>query len=218
MLTSPRFKQSTGQTIVAVADPTPERLAAAREAAGLTEADAHADWRALLARPDVDAVVVATPQRFRPEIVIAAAEAGKHILAEKPLALAPAAAQAMVDAARRQGVTLAMVHNYVDMPVYRAIKEVIDGGEIGEPEVAILTYLGVEDRPGTAAYQPRWRHQSAEAGGGVLMDMLHIVYLAGWFLGGDPIAVSAVVDQRLGGDGESRTSRWSATTTRAATR
>ena len=54
------------------------------------------DWRALIARPDVDAVVVATPQRVRPEIAIAAAETGKHLLCEKPLAIAPADAQRMV--------------------------------------------------------------------------------------------------------------------------
>ena len=49
----------------------------------------------------------------------------------------------------------------------------------------MLNYLGVEDRPGAAAYVPRWRHSAADSGGGVLMDMLHIVYLANWFMGGD---------------------------------
>ena len=71
---------------------------------------------------------MATPQRFRPEIVMAAAMAGKHVLAEKPLALTPADAQAMIDAARTNGVTLATVHNYHFMPVYRDIKEVLDSG------------------------------------------------------------------------------------------
>lgn len=108
----------------------------------------------------------------------------------------------MVEAANSHGVTLATVHNYTFMPVYRAIKEVLDSGEIGDLEVATLNFLGVEDRPGAAAYAPRWRHASTEAGGGVLMDMLHAVYLAGWFLGADPIGVSAVVDRRLDGGGD----------------
>jgi predicted dehydrogenase len=60
----------------------------------------------------------------------------------------------------------------------------------------------VEDRPGAAAYIPRWRHSAADSGGGVLMDMLHIVYLANWFMGGQPTAVNAVVDKRLEGDGD----------------
>ena len=164
----PGVKANDGMVIVAAADPTPERLAAAGEAAELSDGDLYADWRDLLARDDIDAVIVATPQRFRPEIVIAAAQAGKHILAEKPLALTPADAQAMIDAARENGVTLGTVHNYHFMPVYAEIKEVLDSGEIGEPEVAVMNYLGVEDRPGAAAYVPRWRHNAADSGGGVL--------------------------------------------------
>ncbi|MDF3018676.1 MAG: oxidoreductase [Thermomicrobiales bacterium] len=189
-------------TIVSAADPTPERLQAAAAAAELASADLYTDWRDLLAGEDIEAVIVATPQRFRPEIAMAAAIAGKHVLAEKPLALTPADAQAMIDAARASGVTLATVHNYHFMPVYRDIKEVLDSGEIGQPEIAVLNYLGVEDRPGVAAYSPRWRHRAADSGGGVLMDMLHVVYLANWFMGGPPLAVSAWVDKRLDGDGD----------------
>jgi predicted dehydrogenase len=198
----PAVLANDGMTIAAAADPTPERLQAAAAAAGLGTDDLHADWRDLVAREGVDAVIVATPQRFRPEIVIAAATAGKHVLAEKPLALTPADAQAMIDAAREHGVTLATVHNYHFMPVYRDIKDVLDSGEIGQPETAVLNYLGVEDRPGAAAYSPRWRHRAADSGGGVLMDMLHVVYLANWFMGGPPLAVSAWVDKRLEGDGD----------------
>jgi len=198
----PAVQANEGMRIVAAADPTPERLQAAAAAAGLEPNDLHADWRDLIAREDVEAVIVATPQRFRPEIVIAAATAGKHVLAEKPLALTPADAQAMIDAARVHGVTLATVHNYHFMPVYSDIKEVLDSGEIGLPEIAVLNYLGVEDRPGAAAYSPRWRHHAADSGGGVLMDMLHVVYLANWFMGGPPRAVSAWVDKRLEGESD----------------
>ena len=182
----PAVQANEGMTIVAAADPTPERLQAAAEAAGLDPTICMPTGASCSPAKDVDAVIVATPQRFRPEIVIAAAAAGKHVLAEKPLALTPADAQAMIDAAREHGVTLATVHNYHFMPVYRDIKEVLDSGEIGEPEIAVLNYLGVEDRPGAAAYIPRWRHRAAESGGGVLMDMLHVVYLANWFMGGPP--------------------------------
>jgi predicted dehydrogenase len=191
----PAVQANEGMTIVAAADPTPERLQAAAVAADLEPGDLHADWQDLLARDDVDAVIVATPQRFRPEIVIAAATAGKHVLAEKPLALTPAEAQAMVDAARANGVKLATVHNYHFMPVYRDIKEVLASGEIGQPEIAVLNYLGVEDRPGAAAFSPRWRHRAVDSGGGVRMDMLHVVYLTNWFMGGPPLAVSAWVDK-----------------------
>nr|MBA3415245.1 Gfo/Idh/MocA family oxidoreductase [Chloroflexia bacterium] len=200
----PALAAAEGVAVVAAADPTPERLAIAGSEGGLAADRLHPAWRDLLARPDVDAVVIATPQRCRTEIALAAAAAGKHLLLEKPLALAPAAAQAIVDAAAAAGVTVATNHNYRFLPVYQAIAAVLEDGEIGSPELAVLNFMGVEDRPGAGAYAPRWRHQAAEAGGGVLMDMLHAVYLANWFLGADPVAVSAFVDRRRddGGDVE----------------
>jgi predicted dehydrogenase len=191
-----------GIELVALADPTPERLAAGAEVGQLASDACHADWRAVVARPDVDAVVVATPQKVRPEIAIAAAEAGKHVLAEKPLALSPAAAWRMVEAARQNNVVLATVHNYTLIPVYQTLKEIVTSGEIGELETATLNFLSVEDRPGTAAYRPRWRHEVREAGGGVLMDMLHAVYLGWWFFDDRPTSVSAYVDRRLDAEGD----------------
>lgn len=188
--------------LVALADPTPERLSAAAEVGGVTADSWHLDWRAVLARSDVEAVVVATPQKVRPEISIAAAAAGKHILAEKPLALAPAEAWAMVEAARRHNVVLATVHNYTLVSVYQTLKKVVTSGEIGELETATLNFLSVEDRPGNAAYRPRWRHDVREAGGGVLMDMLHAVYLGWWFFDDRPTSVSAFVDRRLDNEGD----------------
>lgn len=185
--------------LVALADPTPERLAAAADLARLDRSATHADWRALVETPDLDALVVATPQHVRPEIAIAAAESGKHLLCEKPLAVTPAAAHAMVEAARRNGVVLATVHNYTLVPVYLTLKQIVAGGEIGDLEVVTLNFLSVEDRPGAAAYRPRWRHDVREAGGGVLMDMLHAVYLGWWFFDDRPTVVSAFVDRRLDG-------------------
>lgn len=198
----PALLTTPGIEVGAVADPTPGRLEAARQGAELSESDAFTDWRDVLGRPDIDALLIATPQRFRPAIARAGAAAGKHLLCEKPLASAPAEAWGMIEAARRGGVVLATVHNYVFAPVYQAIKAVVDSGELGEVELAMLNFLGVEDRPGTEAYQPRWRHETAESGGGVLMDMLHAVYLANWFLGANAVAVSAAVDRRRGGEGD----------------
>ncbi len=198
----PAMAATEGIEVVAVADPTLGNLAAAADVAGLGLAGQHADWRDLVARNDLDAVVIATPQKFRPEIAIAAANAGSHLMLEKPLSLAPADAWAIAEAAERNGVVAATNHNYVFMPVYRSIKDVVTSGEIGAPELAVLNFMGVEDRPGAAAYAPRWRHATAEAGGGVLMDMLHAVYLGNWLMGEEPVAVSATIDRRLEGDGD----------------
>jgi predicted dehydrogenase len=77
------------------------------------------------------------------------------------------------------------------------LKDIVAGGEIGDLETVTLNFLSVEDRPGAAAYRPRWRHDVREAGGGVLMDMLHAVYLGWWFFDDRPTSVSAFVDRRL---------------------
>jgi predicted dehydrogenase len=183
--------------VVAAADTTPARLEMFREAAGLDQRNCTTDYREVLERADVDAVLVATPQAYRPPIVRAALAAGKHVLSEKPLALTPADAWAMVRAAREAQLCLAVVHNYYFMAEYAAVKRVLESGAIGQPYVVILNFLGVEDRPGAGDYRPTWRHDAQTSGGGVLMDMLHPVYLAGWLMGEQARAVSAAVDRRL---------------------
>lgn len=177
--------------VVAIADPSPARLELGRELLGLDPGDAHLDPGRLIDRDDVDMVDVCVPQHLRRELVVAAARVGKHVLSEKPLATVPADAEAMVVAATEAGVTLGIVHNYLYFPEIRAARGVIEAGELGAVEVAILNYLGVIDRPGTAAYRPEWRHDAAQAGGGVLMDMLHVVYVAEVLLGAPIERVSA---------------------------
>jgi len=97
-----------GARLVALAERDPRR----REQAGLRHSGAAlcADERTLLARPDVDAVLIATEASSHARLVEMAAAAGKHVLVEKPLALDPAGARAAVDAARRAGVLLQVGH------------------------------------------------------------------------------------------------------------
>ncbi|MFL5757823.1 MAG: Gfo/Idh/MocA family protein [Chloroflexota bacterium] len=183
-------------TVVAVADPTPERRSLAADATGLRPADAHADASELLARDDLDMVDVCTPQHLRRDLVIEACESGRHVLSEKPIATVPRDAADMVAAARLHGVRYGIVHNFLFFPEVLRTREVIESGEIGPVEVAILNWLSVEDRPGNPAYRPAWRHDPRQAGGGVLMDMLHIVYLAEALLGSPIERVSGYVDAR----------------------
>jgi predicted dehydrogenase len=186
--------------LVGLADPTPERLEAGRVAAGLPERLVHQDARHLLARDDIDLVDVCTPQHHRRDLLVAAAATGRHILCEKPLAAVPADAAAAVAAAEQARVTLAVVHNYLFFPEVVAAGQVIASGEIGQVRTVTVNMLGVLDAPGAAAYDPRWRHDPAAAGGGVLMDMLHAVYLAEHLLGAPAERVSAYVDNATDGD------------------
>lgn len=185
--------------LVALADPTPERLELARTAAGLTQDQVHLDAAELLAREDVDLVDVCTPQHLRRELLERAAGAGKHIVCEKPLASVPAEALAAVEAAERAGVVLAVVQNYLFFPEVAAARRIVRSGELGEVRVAVVDLLGVVDSPGASGYRPQWRKDAAASGGGVLMDMLHAVYLAEHLLGAPFERVSAFVDSAAPG-------------------
>jgi predicted dehydrogenase len=180
--------------VVALADPTQSSLEAAGATAGLDGDCLHLDPLELIARPDVDAIDVATPQHLHRELIVAAAQHGKQILCEKPLATVPAEAAVAVAAAEAAGVTFSMVHNYLYLPEVVAAQRVIDSGEIGEVRTVTINFLGIVDVPGSAGYAPRWRHDAARAGGGVLMDILHGVYMAESLLGSTLQRVSAYAD------------------------
>jgi Predicted dehydrogenases and related proteins len=185
--------------IVAVADPSPKQLEAAREAADLDADDALRDPMALIARDDIDVVAVCSPHHLRRAHLEAAAAASKHIISEKPLASTPADALAAVEAAEKAGVLLGIIHNYLMLPeVVKAI-ELIHDGRIGTVRTAVIDFQGVPDGEGAAGFQPRWRHELA-SGGGVLMDMLHAVYLGETLLGAEYQSASAFVDSHLEGD------------------
>lgn len=179
--------------LVALADITPERRKIGQEWFGLSDDDLYADYKDVIARDDVEAVVVTVPQQFRRQIVLDAFAAGKHVLSEKPISDTPAIAAELCQAAEDAGVKFGMVHNYHFFPEYRLIKQLIDGGEIGNVRVLTMNYLGVIDNPGAAEYKADWRHTMG-AGGGVLMDMIHAVYLTEWLTGEQAIQVNAFVD------------------------
>jgi len=155
----------------------------------------------VISRDDVGVVDVCVPPHIRREIVVAAAAAGKHILSEKPLATVPSHGAAMVEAAGRAGVTLGLVHNYLFQPEIILARQLIASGALGQVEVVIINYLGVEDFPGTAAYRPAWRHDAAQSGGGILMDIIHLVYLAEAMLHRRIDRVSAYANARAAGAG-----------------
>ena len=179
--------------LVALADITPARRAIGQAWFGLRAYQLYEDYRALLAIDEIDAVVIAVPQKHRPPIVLDAFAAGKHVLSEKPISNVPAVAAELVRAADAADLKLALVHNYHFLPEFRQMKQMLAGGLIGDLRVATLHFLGVIDYPGAAEYQADWRHTMA-AGGGVLMDMIHAVYLAEWLAGEAAQQVMAFVD------------------------
>ena len=123
--------------LVAVCSRHPERALAA----GVEFGAPHrmTDYRELVLHHDVEAVIVATPPHLHHGMVIAALEAGKHVLCEKPLARNLAEARDMVQIATRAGVVAMVNHQLRFLPVRARIKELIDADFLGEPHAATIT-------------------------------------------------------------------------------
>ena len=90
------------------------------------------DWRRVLERDDVDIVDIALPQHLHAEVAVAAAQAGKHVFCEKPLAMTPGEGRAMVAAAGASGIVHYVNHNYRLAPAVVLARQLIDEGRIGE--------------------------------------------------------------------------------------
>ncbi|OFX15628.1 MAG: hypothetical protein A2Z18_06890 [Armatimonadetes bacterium RBG_16_58_9] len=150
----------------AVCDVTPSRLEIARDL--YPKAAQYTDYEDLLRDAPVDLVVLATPSSDHERQVIQAAQAGKHIVVEKPMCLTAEGATRMIDAARANGVCLTVFHNRRIDADYRLVKQTIEDGLIGAPVV-------IESRTHEYGYIPfakdyvNWRLDKS-AGGGLVYD------------------------------------------------
>ncbi|MEU7577056.1 Gfo/Idh/MocA family oxidoreductase [Streptomyces sp. NPDC041068] len=159
-------------------------------------AAAETDWRALIARDDVDLVDICTPGDSHAEIAVAALEAGKHVLCEKPLANTVEEAEAMAEAAERARARgqMAMVgFNYRRVPALALARRMVAEGRLGTLRHVRLTYL--QDWLVDPEFPLTWRLRKDRAGSGALGDLgAHIVDLA-QYLVGEPVAgVSALIE------------------------
>jgi len=123
------FSEAAGSRVVAVSDLRAERLDRVRDRYPAVRTTG--DFHELLADPAIDAVVVATPVATHYRLAMAAIEAGKHVLVEKPLALDSREATALIEAARRRGVVLMVDHTFVYTGAVQKIKELVDGQRLG---------------------------------------------------------------------------------------
>jgi predicted dehydrogenase len=142
--------------------------------------DATDDWRACVTRPDVDAVVVATVNDSLAPVTLAAVQAGKHVLVEKPAARNAEELEPVVEAARQAGVCVKVGFNHRFHPALSKAKFLADAGEVG-PLLYVRARYGHGGRVG---YDREWRADPAIAGGGELLDQgVHLIDLSRWFLG-----------------------------------
>lgn len=190
---APAIRHSASGELVAVYSRDPERGKAFAERH--TCPTAYDSLDAFLSDPRVDAVYVSSPNHVHKDQVIRAAQAGRHVLCEKPLALTVEDCRSMINACESAGVRLGVGFHLRHNPAHVAAKELVSEGALGEILFAQVQYMHVTRgvaAPGAAA----WRRDPRIAGGGSFMGTgVHAVDLLRFVLGREIIHVSAVADR-----------------------
>lgn len=140
------------------------------------------DWRAVVARKDIDVVDIVTPGDSHAEIAIAAAQAGKHVFCEKPLANTVQEAESMTAAVEKAGVRNMVAFNYRRVPAIAFARQLIDSGRIGTIYHFRARYL--QDWIMDPEFPLVWRLDKSQAGSGPMGDLgAHIIDLAQYLVG-----------------------------------
>jgi predicted dehydrogenase len=164
-----------------IADLTDERAKEAAAQFGFEKGTAN--WKDIIADPSIDIVDICTPNNSHAEIAIAAAEAGKHIICEKPISRTLEEAKAMRDAVKKTGVVNMLAFNYRMTPAVQLAKKYIDEGAIGE----ILDFRGtyLQDWSADPNSPLSWRFQKKVCGSGAFGDIAtHVVDMLRFLVGG----------------------------------
>lgn len=210
----PMLRETGRAEVVALARRKPDRLALMQKE--LNIAEGYTDWREMLDKSKLDAVVIATPHNAHVEPALAALDCGLHVLLEKPVADTIEGAQQIAEAAARSGRIVTVGVNSRGLPIWRGIRSAVQAGAIG-PLRQINLVLAVDgrwlrQRVKEASWVQAWRNQSelmnvlledwmvtsnwrreeAQMGGDMLMDVgAHSVDLLLWIASGKPAEVVA---------------------------
>lgn len=187
-------RQVPGVEVVAVADPNETRLNLMASTYGIE--NKYTDYRDLLARDDLDAVTVATPNALHAPVTIAALQSGRHVLCEKPLARSGAEGESMVRAAVEAGRVLQVCFNHRQRGDVQVLKNYVEEGNLGRIYHAKAFWMRRSGIPGMGG----WFTNREQAGGGPLIDLgVHVLDMALYLLGEpEVISVSAATYAELG--------------------
>lgn len=178
--------------IKAVCDIKP---AALQTAAALFNCDAYTDWREMLKREDLDVIHVLTPHYLHAQMVIEAANAGKHVLTEKPMAINVEDARAIVEAGKRNGVTIGVISQNRYNSASVAIKKALTEGSLGKVlgQRIILSW----NKPASYYKNSDWHGTWDKEGGSLLIDQsIHVMDLARWFVDDEIDNIQATIGNR----------------------
>jgi predicted dehydrogenase len=185
LIGSKRAAAASAHEIIAVCDPDAERR---ERLARQTSARAIADWREAVGI-DTDAVIIATPHDRLAPIALAAVEAGRHVLVEKPAGRQASDVAPLVAAAKARGRIVKVGFNHRFHPAIARAKALADEGQIGP----LLFIRGRYGHGGRIGYEKEWRFDPEISGGGELIDQgSHLIDLSRWFLGDLTLAYGAV--------------------------
>lgn len=190
----PATQRASRCEVVAIASRDGARAEEVASALGIGRA--HGSYEDLLADADVDAVYIPLPNHLHADWTIAAARAGKHVLCEKPLATTAADAERMISVCEAEGVMLMEAFMYRLHPVWRAVRDLVASGRIGELREVQSWFSYFNDDPTDIRNLP-------EAGGGALFDIgCYSVNLSRMLFGTEPMRVQGLVrrDEQLGID------------------
>ena len=187
----PEAAANSHSKVAAVADPVAERV---EEIAKKYGAKAFTDYKQMLASADIDAVVVAGPNSLHAEQSIAALNAGKHVLCEKPMATTREDAKAMLDAAKKNKKFLMIGLNQRLMPPHVRAKEILKAGKLGK----VLAFRTAFQHPGPEGWSvdagKSWFFKKGAAIMGVCGDLgVHKADLLRWLLGQEFAEVAGVI-------------------------
>ncbi len=186
---APALQEAAGSKLLACSRKQPAQLLEFQRRHGIPKG--CPDPAEIFADPEIDAVYLATPVFLHCLHTIEAAEHGKHVLCEKPMAMDAAECQRMLDACRSHGVKLGIAYYRRFYPVVHKIQELLRAGALGKVVLVRTTLVSP-----TALEPAAWRFVPDQGGGGLLMDMAsHRLDLL-CMLFGEPLSVSALTATR----------------------
>lgn len=172
-----------GVSVVAVSSRSQESREAAQAIAG-ESLHTYADWKELLTRDDLDAVIIALPNDLHHTASIVALQRGLHVFCEKPLGLSLQECDEIATAVKDSGRVFQVGHEMRFQRLYVEMKERLDGGFVGELQLMWCREFRGPMRTG-------WRSSEAQTGGTILEKNVHHIDLFNWMMDREPLRVSA---------------------------
>ncbi len=183
----PGMQKSGLLEVTAIASRETARARQAAEQAGIPKA--YGSYEELLADPEIDVVYNPLPNHLHVPWSIKAAEAGKHVLCEKPIALSTAETQQLIEARNRTGVKIGEAFMVRTQPQWLRARELVRASELGEPKLVISAFSYFNADPNNI-------RNKADIGGGAIMDVgCYPVTMSRWLFGREPSRVLAVIER-----------------------